>query len=98
MVFTIVEGCGASTPREFARFLDMEIKSNKELESQLELARDYGLITTQQWEPLAESVVRIRKMSFTFRKKVLEENNPKPLSQQPPAPDPSQPRTQNPNP
>src|SRR5262245_23790620 len=43
IVLTIVEGCGAATQREFARFLDMAIKSTKELEGGLELAKDNGI-------------------------------------------------------
>ena len=41
--FTLVEGCGAFTQKEMARFVEMSIKSTKELEYQLFLARDYGI-------------------------------------------------------
>ena len=34
----IVEGCGAATQKEFARFLDMAVKSTRETEEYLEQA------------------------------------------------------------
>jgi four helix bundle protein len=34
--FNIVEGCGAHTRKDFARFLDISIKSSLELEAQLQ--------------------------------------------------------------
>jgi four helix bundle protein len=37
---TIVEGCGADTNKEFARFLDISIKSANETEHHLLSARD----------------------------------------------------------
>jgi four helix bundle protein len=44
IVFNIVEGCGARSRKEFARFLDVSIKSCSELEAELELAKDYGVL------------------------------------------------------
>lgn len=41
IVFNIAEGCGATSQREFARFLGISIKSSFELEAQCELAKDY---------------------------------------------------------
>ena len=38
----IVEGCAAATRREFARYLDLSIKSASEVDYQLQLARDLG--------------------------------------------------------
>ena len=43
IVNTIVEGCGAATQREFARFLDISIKSATELEGEYELAHKYEI-------------------------------------------------------
>ncbi len=51
VVFNIAEGCGANSPKEFGRFLEISMKSTIELESQLELARDYKLITPKRWGP-----------------------------------------------
>jgi four helix bundle protein len=72
----IVEGCGAATNREFARFLDISIKSAFELDYRLELAKDYGYITDAEWRVLFDEVVQIRKMLFAFRRVVLGRDAP----------------------
>lgn len=72
VVLTIVEGTGASTQKEFARFLDMSIKSSRELESQLLLAQGYGIVSSPRGQSLTDKVVLLRKQIYTLRKKVLE--------------------------
>ena len=72
--FNIVEGCGARTQAEFARFLDISIKSASETEYQLELARDYSVMTVSDWEKLSNATIEIRKMLCGLRKRVLEGN------------------------
>jgi len=69
---TIVEGCGAETNKEFARFLDMSIKSAKETEAHLLTSRDLDLIRSDIWEKFTNETVEIRKMTYGYRKKVLE--------------------------
>ena len=78
MVPNIVEGCGGRTPKDFARFLDYSIKSTSELESQLELAKDYGAISCRDYQVLAAEAVQIRKMICAFRAKVLRRQQPPP--------------------
>jgi four helix bundle protein len=68
--FNIVEGCGADSQREFARFLDVAIRSAMELENQLTLARDYGILHTRDWEAVHEATVDVRRMLYGLRKKV----------------------------
>jgi four helix bundle protein len=58
----IVEGCGSATPREFARFLDMSIKSANETEYHLLAARDRELIAPNHWQACNGEVIEIRKM------------------------------------
>src|SRR6266576_1610461 len=53
MPATIVEGCGAATKKEFARFLDMSIKSANETEHHLLSARDHTLISAEAWSKYA---------------------------------------------
>ena len=67
----IAEGCGAATNSEFARFLDISIKSTSELENQLERCRGYKLIRTSKFEIYANEVCTIRKMTWGYRRKVL---------------------------
>lgn len=67
----IVEGCGAASQAEFARFLDISRKSSMELEYQLQLARDYGILTRAEWEVLNENTIDVRRMICGLRSKVL---------------------------
>ena len=71
IAFNIVEGCGSRSPKEFARFLDISIKSAFELEYQLTLARDYRVLTDKDWKTLSEETIDIRKMLCGLRAKVL---------------------------
>jgi four helix bundle protein len=67
----IVEGCAAASRTEFARYLDISIKSASEVDYQLQLAHDLGAIDTATWQPLAREVVELRKMLWGLRRTVL---------------------------
>jgi four helix bundle protein len=67
----IVEGCGAATHPEFARFLDIAIKSSSEVEYSLLLAADAGAMAVGVWRVLSPETVAVRKMLFALRKSVL---------------------------
>jgi four helix bundle protein len=54
IAFNIVEGCGTDSQKEFARFLEISIKSTSELEYQLQLATDYGVLPLPQWTKLTK--------------------------------------------
>lgn len=71
VAFNIVEGCGSTSSKEFARFLDISIKSTCELEGQLQLATDAGLMQHHTWSPLSTETEEIRRMLCGLRKKVL---------------------------
>jgi four helix bundle protein len=80
----IVEGCAAASRKEFARYLDISIKSASEFDYQLQLAHDRGLLRHEAWEPLAREVVELRKMLWALRRTVLAS----PDSGKPPKPRP----------
>jgi len=69
--YNIVEGCGSHSQKEFARFLDISIKSTSELEYQLLLAMDYGVLVPECWKALTEETIDIRRMLCGLRAKVL---------------------------
>ena len=69
---TIAEGCGAATNKEFARFLDMSIKSANETEGHLLSARDLELLSLDEWQKFTAETIEIRKMVFVYRRKVVE--------------------------
>ena len=75
----IVEGCFAASPREFARFLDISIKSTGEVEYQLQLARDYKAMSQEQHTLLTTATIEVRRMLVGLRKKVLTRSSPDPL-------------------
>src|SRR5687768_40283 len=68
--FNIVEGCGADSQKDFARFLEIGVRSSMELENQLKLAKDYGILRTRDWESLSVATVDVRRMLCGLRKKV----------------------------
>ncbi len=70
-MFNIVEGCGANSLKDFGRFLEYSIKSSSELESQLELAKDYGVLDNRQYLKLTSETVEIRRMICGYRSKVV---------------------------
>jgi len=69
----IVEGCGAATNKEFARYLDIAIKSLSETEYHLLAAHDFGMLPPDRWQKLTAETVEIRKMLFGYRRKLLME-------------------------
>ena len=71
VVFNIVEGCGATSRKEFARFLDISIKSTFELECQLELVKDYGVLKERAWRSLTADTVEVRRMLCGLRRAIL---------------------------
>ena len=67
----IVEGCGATTNKEFARFLEIAIKSANEVEYYLLKARDHGVASESEWATLTLEISEIRRMIYGYRKKVI---------------------------
>jgi len=68
---TIAEGCGAASPKEFARFLDMSIKSTSETQHDLITAGGRRLIAGPLTAELVDETCQIRRMVYALRKKVL---------------------------
>ncbi len=66
----IVEGCGAVSQPELARFVEISIKSSSELQYQLQLARDYGVLPQGEWDKLSVATINTRRMLCGFRAKV----------------------------
>lgn len=66
----IVEGCGASTRKDFAKFLADSIKSANQTEGHLLKARDLDLISLDEWQRYSVETIEIRKMIFGYRTKL----------------------------
>ena len=69
----IVEGCGARTNKDFARFLGISIDSANETEYHLLAAHDLSLIREDDWQKTTSEIIEVRKMIFGYRRKVLSE-------------------------
>ena len=57
--------------KEFARFLDMSIKSANETEGHLLKARDLDLLSSEEWRAFTAQTVEIRKMTYSYRRTML---------------------------
>lgn len=66
----IAEGCGRSTEKDFARFLDNAMGSASELEYQLILARDLEYIDQQTYEKTYNELIEIKRMLNAFIQKL----------------------------
>ena len=58
-----------------SRFLEMSIKSATDTEYHLLSARDLGLVSANDWQKYNAETIEIRKMTFGYRKKVLENDH-----------------------
>jgi len=74
----IVEGAGAATQREFARYLDIAIKSATETEYHLFAAADRGALPAAAANPLMAETVEVRRMLFGLRNRVLADERSEP--------------------
>lgn len=67
----IVEGCFSASQKDFARFLEVSIKSAGEVEYELQLAYDCGVLRYRNWKALTGATVEVRRMTIGLRKKIL---------------------------
>jgi four helix bundle protein len=72
--FSIMEGCGASTPKDHARYIDVSIKSSMELEGQLEMAHAYGIVADRDWRSLILQTIDTRRMLCGYKTSVLRKD------------------------
>ena len=69
----IVAGCNGEANREFARFLSESIKAANNTEHHLLTAKDLRLISPDVWQKLTAETIEIRKMTYAYRRRVLED-------------------------
>lgn len=69
----IVEGCGAPSNKEFARYLAMSVDSANETEYHLLTSRDLSLIKPNDWKKYTAETIEVRKMVYSYRVKVLSD-------------------------
>ena len=66
----IAEGCGRSTDKETARFMDIAVGSSCELETQLYLGMDLNYFDQTDGKIMIDELVQIRKMIIGFKNKL----------------------------
>jgi four helix bundle protein len=66
----IAEGCGRSTDKELAQFMQIAMGSASEVEYQLLLAHDLDYLSDDTYRRLNDSVVEVKKMLSTFIKRL----------------------------
>ena len=66
----IAEGRGASSPKEFIRFLDMAARSASETASQLDLALEYGIVSKKDVFNLMGTIICTRRMIRSLQDKI----------------------------
>ena len=64
----IAEGCGRGTDKSLHHFLDIAVGSACEVETQIYLSFDIGLIDNFKMEKLTDEVAQIRRMIIGYQK------------------------------
>lgn len=68
----ISEGSGRDSPKEFSYFLSIALGSAFELQTQLILTQELGLLPNDKVSPIITNLTEIQKMIYTFKNKIYE--------------------------
>lgn len=66
----IAEGAGRNSDNEFCHFLGVSNGSSYELQTQLIISRNLGLVDDAKVDPLLDKITEVQKMNYTFQKKL----------------------------
>jgi len=69
----IAEGSGRNSKKEFLNFLSISHGSSYELDTQLTIANNVGLLSEEQFRELSESILEIQKMNSGLKKSIKDE-------------------------
>ena len=70
----IAEGCGCNGNREFARFLEIAMRSASETEYHLLLARDLKYLKVESYNILNEQIIEVKRMLTGFIHRLNTDN------------------------
>ncbi|MFD0863437.1 four helix bundle protein [Sungkyunkwania multivorans] len=64
----IAEGCSRNSQREFSRFWQIALESSYELETQLHISKEIGILSEEKYTLLVIELNRIQKRMNSLRK------------------------------
>lgn len=68
----IAEGCSRKTSKEFARFLEISIGSAFEIETQLILCKDLGMIESKKIDVIITELTKLQRRINALRSAILK--------------------------
>lgn len=74
----VARGCGQGSQREFARFLELAVSSANELEYQLLLSHDLGILASAAFARLDARTTQSRQMLIALLRRVRQAAKPPP--------------------
>ncbi|MEM6524109.1 MAG: four helix bundle protein [Bacteroidota bacterium] len=66
----IAEGAGRKSDKEFLYFLGISNGSSYELQTQLIISNNVGLLSEEDMNPILSQLTEIQKMNYTFQEKL----------------------------
>jgi four helix bundle protein len=66
----IAEGCGRKSDKELKQFISISLGSAFELDTQIVISKEVGLISTEQFNLLQIKIIEIQKMLNGFAKSI----------------------------
>jgi four helix bundle protein len=88
----IVEGCGKSTEKDFARYLDNALGSSKEVEYAFILISDLGYISQEKYTIVNRKINEVKAMLIGFLKFIRKGSTEKDIHLHPSILQPSNPK------
>lgn len=73
----IAEGRSKNSDKDFVRYLDIASGSAGELDYQILLAKDLGMVSSNKYDQLYSELIEIRKMLNGFRKAISKNKKAK---------------------
>lgn len=71
----IAEGAGRNSSKEFVHFLSIANGSCYELETQIIVAKNLGLLSEEIKNDLCQQLTEIQKMNYNFQNRLIEVRN-----------------------
>lgn len=67
----IAEGCGRNLEKELIQFISIAHASSYELETQIIIARELNLLSSEIFETINSIIQEVQKMLYAFKKTII---------------------------